>query len=121
MGIDQLALHSVQLGYLKILQMGNTDPNNTIARKEIRGQTSVRRAIKAANHETCYKSSYEMHEALKGIGNQDQHIDWQINSSEPLYNAQPIGRWKSSVCDHRGSSAHHSSVVDTRIRQSSLR
>ncbi|KZV49568.1 hypothetical protein F511_23745 [Dorcoceras hygrometricum] len=29
MGIDQLNLHSVQLGYLKILQMGNTDPNNT--------------------------------------------------------------------------------------------
>ncbi|KZV18395.1 hypothetical protein F511_25116 [Dorcoceras hygrometricum] len=28
-GIDQLALHSVQLGYLKILQVGNTDPNNT--------------------------------------------------------------------------------------------
>ncbi|KZV26313.1 hypothetical protein F511_21267 [Dorcoceras hygrometricum] len=28
-GIDQLNLHFVQLGYLKILQMGNADPNNT--------------------------------------------------------------------------------------------
>ncbi|KZV58179.1 hypothetical protein F511_35900 [Dorcoceras hygrometricum] len=28
-GIDQLNLYSVHLGYLKILQMGNTDPNNT--------------------------------------------------------------------------------------------
>ncbi|KZV57493.1 hypothetical protein F511_31869 [Dorcoceras hygrometricum] len=39
-GIDQLALHSVQLGYMKILQMGNTDPNNTKAGKQIRGQAS---------------------------------------------------------------------------------
>ncbi|KZT76887.1 putative protein S-acyltransferase 19-like [Dorcoceras hygrometricum] len=37
-GIDQLALHSVHLGYLKILQMGNIDPNNTKAGKEIRDQ-----------------------------------------------------------------------------------
>ncbi|KZV15688.1 U-box domain-containing protein 50 [Dorcoceras hygrometricum] len=34
MGIDQLDFQSVQLGYLKILQMGNTDPNNTKAGKE---------------------------------------------------------------------------------------
>ncbi|KZV20687.1 hypothetical protein F511_09664 [Dorcoceras hygrometricum] len=34
MGIDQLGFQSVQLGYLKILQMGNTDPNNTKAGKE---------------------------------------------------------------------------------------
>ncbi|KZV15679.1 cyclase-associated protein 1 [Dorcoceras hygrometricum] len=51
MGIDQLALHSVQLGYLKILQMGNTDPKDTKAGKEIRGQASVRRVIK--NSKSC--------------------------------------------------------------------
>ncbi|KZV35285.1 hypothetical protein F511_21301 [Dorcoceras hygrometricum] len=34
MGIDQLGFQSVQLGYLKILQMGNADPNNTEAGKE---------------------------------------------------------------------------------------
>ncbi|KZV45591.1 disease resistance protein-like [Dorcoceras hygrometricum] len=34
MGIDQLGFQSVQLGYLKILQMGNADPNNTKAGKE---------------------------------------------------------------------------------------
>ncbi|KZV37840.1 mitogen-activated protein kinase 9-like [Dorcoceras hygrometricum] len=34
MGIDQLGFQSVQLGYLKILQMDNTDPNNTKAGKE---------------------------------------------------------------------------------------
>ncbi|KZV21255.1 hypothetical protein F511_25282 [Dorcoceras hygrometricum] len=40
-GIDQLNLRSVQLGYLKILQVGNTDPNNTKAGKQIRGQASI--------------------------------------------------------------------------------
>ncbi|KZV23658.1 mediator-associated protein 1-like [Dorcoceras hygrometricum] len=34
--------------------MGNTDPNNTKAGKQIRDQASVRRAIKTANHATCY-------------------------------------------------------------------
>ncbi|KZV22460.1 hypothetical protein F511_17914 [Dorcoceras hygrometricum] len=32
-------------------------------------------------------------------------------SVEPLYHAQRISRWKSSVRDLRGPSAHHSSVV----------
>ncbi|KZV55392.1 hypothetical protein F511_03873 [Dorcoceras hygrometricum] len=36
MGIDQLGFQSVQLGYLKILKMGNTDPNSTKAGKRIR-------------------------------------------------------------------------------------
>ncbi|KZV42375.1 hypothetical protein F511_40604 [Dorcoceras hygrometricum] len=40
MGIDHLNLRSVQLGYLKILQMGNADPNNTKAGRKIRGQAS---------------------------------------------------------------------------------
>ncbi|KZV48674.1 Replication protein A 70 kDa, Meiotic and somatic DNA repair [Dorcoceras hygrometricum] len=40
MGIDQLELHSVQIGYLKILQMGSTDPKDTKAGKEIRGSVS---------------------------------------------------------------------------------
>ncbi|KZV38368.1 hypothetical protein F511_19889 [Dorcoceras hygrometricum] len=40
----------------------------------------------------------------------------EIISSEPLYHAQQICRWKSSVRDYRGPSAHHSSVEDTRIR-----
>ncbi|KZV17682.1 hypothetical protein F511_18140 [Dorcoceras hygrometricum] len=33
-------LHPVQLGYMKILQMDNTDPNNTKEGKEIRGPVS---------------------------------------------------------------------------------
>ncbi|KZV29445.1 hypothetical protein F511_28401 [Dorcoceras hygrometricum] len=31
---------------------------------------------------------------------------------KPLYHSQPISRWESSVRDHRGPSAHHSSVID---------
>ncbi|KZV54637.1 cyclic nucleotide-gated ion channel 1-like [Dorcoceras hygrometricum] len=41
MGIDQLKFQSVQFGYLKILQMGNTDPNNTKAGKEYESTRSV--------------------------------------------------------------------------------
>ncbi|KZV32749.1 hypothetical protein F511_31459 [Dorcoceras hygrometricum] len=41
MGIDQLKFQSVQLGYLMILQMGNTDPNNTKAGKRIRGPSAI--------------------------------------------------------------------------------
>ncbi|KZV20895.1 translocase of chloroplast 90, chloroplastic-like [Dorcoceras hygrometricum] len=41
-----------------------------------------------------------------------------IISIEPLYHAQQVSWWKSSVCDLQGPSTHHSSVVDTRIRSS---
>ncbi|KZV41784.1 hypothetical protein F511_37956 [Dorcoceras hygrometricum] len=58
-----MVLHSVQLGYLKILQMDNIDPNNTKVGKEIRGQASL-----------------------------DQCINWQTISIEPLYHARCINR-----------------------------
>ncbi|KZV52435.1 hypothetical protein F511_34310 [Dorcoceras hygrometricum] len=41
MGIDQLKFQSVQLGYLMILQMGNTDPNNIKSGKRIRGPSAI--------------------------------------------------------------------------------
>ncbi|KZV49564.1 hypothetical protein F511_23741 [Dorcoceras hygrometricum] len=44
-----------------------------------------------------------------------------IISIEPLYHAQQVSRWKSSVRDLQGPSTHHSSVVDTLIRSSPLR
>ncbi|KZV24727.1 hypothetical protein F511_09201 [Dorcoceras hygrometricum] len=42
-GIDQLNFHSVQLGYLKLLQMGNTDPNNKSRKRkyEVKPQLSL--------------------------------------------------------------------------------
>ncbi|KZV36855.1 hypothetical protein F511_16503 [Dorcoceras hygrometricum] len=45
MGIDQLTLQPVQLGYLKILQMGNTDPKDTKAGKEIRDLSYIPKDI----------------------------------------------------------------------------
>ncbi|KZV44318.1 hypothetical protein F511_24951 [Dorcoceras hygrometricum] len=44
MGIDQLGFQSVQLGYLKILQMGNVDPNNTKAEKEYELELSLKQS-----------------------------------------------------------------------------
>ncbi|KZV24676.1 hypothetical protein F511_35648 [Dorcoceras hygrometricum] len=99
MGIDQLKFQSVQLGYLKILQLvpvcpawlsedpatGHHRPKQQKQKKKIRGQASVRRALKPANHATCYISNYEMHEAVKGIGQQGLLINWQFISIEPLH------------------------------------
>ncbi|KZV20686.1 hypothetical protein F511_09663 [Dorcoceras hygrometricum] len=118
-GIHQLNLHSVPLGYLKILQVGNADPNNTKAGKQIRGQASVRRAIKTANHATCHNRCYEMHEVIKDrIARPVYQL--AINSIS-LYTRTVYQPGKSSVRDLRSPSAHHSSVVDTRIRYSPLR
>ncbi|KZV56839.1 ankyrin repeat-containing protein-like [Dorcoceras hygrometricum] len=43
MGIDQLGFQSVQLGYLKLLQMGNADPNNTNQEKNTRSSLNCGR------------------------------------------------------------------------------
>ncbi|KZV33331.1 Peroxidase 48-like [Dorcoceras hygrometricum] len=88
MGIDQLALHSIQLGYLKILQMGNADPNNTKAGKQIRGQASGYQGSDSYTSEST--------------GN---HLS---RASIPRTAYQP---GKSSVRDHSGPSTYHSSVV----------
>ncbi|KZV25128.1 hypothetical protein F511_43302 [Dorcoceras hygrometricum] len=91
MGIDQLNLHSVQLGYLKTLQMGNTDPNNTKAGKEIRGQASVRRAIKQLIMQHAKIDAMKCMRAIKGrIARPVSQL--AIISVEPLYHARCINR-----------------------------
>ncbi|KZV49508.1 NAD kinase 2, chloroplastic [Dorcoceras hygrometricum] len=57
MGIDQLGFQSVQIDYLKILQMGNTDPNNTKARKNTRSHQA--QEIQPAQN--CYLAGYVQH------------------------------------------------------------
>ncbi|KZV30156.1 hypothetical protein F511_16043 [Dorcoceras hygrometricum] len=66
--------------------------------------------IKTANHATCYNQCYEMHE---GYQNRIARPVYQlaIISIEPLYHAQQVSRWKSSVRDLQDPSAHHISVV----------
>ncbi|KZV18248.1 hypothetical protein F511_23333 [Dorcoceras hygrometricum] len=75
--------------------MGNTDPKDAKAGKEIRGQASVRRAIKTANHATCYKSSYEMHEAVKESVIKTSVSTGKSTQVEPPYHSVSTG--KSSI------------------------
>ncbi|KZV36010.1 protein LATERAL ROOT PRIMORDIUM 1-like [Dorcoceras hygrometricum] len=66
--------------------MGNADLKDTKTGKEnTRSSLSTKSYLKTANHATCYISSYEMHEAVKGIGQQGLLINWQYISIEPLY------------------------------------
>ncbi|KZV48675.1 hypothetical protein F511_22915 [Dorcoceras hygrometricum] len=111
MGIDQLALHSVQLGYLKILKMGNTDPKGTKAGKEIRGQASVRRAIKTANHATCY----EMHEAIKESIIKTSVSTEKSSQVEPLY---PHSISTGEIIGTTHLSASHNVALNRDINQS---
>ncbi|KZV22273.1 hypothetical protein F511_07474 [Dorcoceras hygrometricum] len=95
MGIDQLGFQSVQLGYLKILQMGNTDPNNTKAEKRIRGQASIRMITNiTANHK---------HACI----NRGNHLS---------VISRPVSHHSSVIFRHNQSVGHHSddSVVPFR-------
>ncbi|KZV19838.1 hypothetical protein F511_34446 [Dorcoceras hygrometricum] len=104
MGIDQLNLHSVQLGYLKILQMGNADPNNT----KVGNKHEVK--PKQLNMQHAINQCYECMRAIKDrISRPASQL--AIISIEPLYHAQQVSRWKSSIRDLQDPSAHHSSVV----------
>ncbi|KZV38216.1 carboxyl-terminal-processing peptidase 1, chloroplastic [Dorcoceras hygrometricum] len=87
MGIDQLAFQSVQLGYLKILQMGNADPNNTKAGKE-----------------------YE------NIGHQGLSISWQKSQSS-LYTRTVYQPGKSSVRDLLARMTHLSADHNVALSQ----
>ncbi|KZV56791.1 AT-rich interactive domain-containing protein 4-like [Dorcoceras hygrometricum] len=95
--------------------MGNTDPNNT--KKENKYDVKPQ-------YEELSKQLVMQHDiidamkCMRAIKDQIARPVYQlaIISIKPLYHAQPISRWKSSVRDHRSPSAHHSSVVDTRIR-----
>ncbi|KZT76359.1 hypothetical protein F511_46615 [Dorcoceras hygrometricum] len=115
MGIDQLNLHSVQLGYLKTLQMGNIDPNNT----KQENKYEVKHLYEELSKQLIMQHAIiDAMKCMRAIKDRIARPVYQlaIISVKPLYHAQPISQWKSSVRDHRGPSAHHSSVVDTRIR-----
>ncbi|KZV36300.1 hypothetical protein F511_22415 [Dorcoceras hygrometricum] len=63
-GIDQLNFHSVQLGYLKLLQMGNTDPNNKSRKRNTRSSLSTK-SYQSSKHATSYNQCYECMRAIK--------------------------------------------------------
>ncbi|KZV51670.1 hypothetical protein F511_32022 [Dorcoceras hygrometricum] len=122
MGIDQLGFQSVQLDYLKILQLGNTDPNNKNHENKYETQTTPKQEnkyevkpqyeelSKQLNMQHAINQCYECMRAIKDrIARPASQLANQ--SVEPLYHAQRVSRWKSSVRDLQGPSAHHSSVV----------
>ncbi|KZV32747.1 hypothetical protein F511_32642 [Dorcoceras hygrometricum] len=90
--------------------MGNTDPNNTKVGKEIRGQASVRRAIKQPIMKHAIINATKCMRAIKGriarpVNQLANHLS---RASIPHTVYQP---GKSSVRDLQSPSAHHSSVV----------
>ncbi|KZV58687.1 mediator-associated protein 1-like [Dorcoceras hygrometricum] len=110
MGIDQLNLHSVQIGYLKILQVGNTDPNNTKQENKYEVKPQYKELSKQLNMQHAINQCYECMRAIKDrIARPASRLT--IISIEPLYHEQQVSRGKSSIRDLQGPSAYHNSVV----------
>ncbi|KZV26447.1 hypothetical protein F511_37178 [Dorcoceras hygrometricum] len=109
MGIDQLNIHSVQLGYLKVLQMGNTDPNNT----KQENKYEVKPQYEELSKQLIMRHAISQYECMRAIKDRIARPVYQlaIISIETLYHAQQVSRWKSSVHDLQDPSAHHSLVV----------
>ncbi|KZV49843.1 hypothetical protein F511_42598 [Dorcoceras hygrometricum] len=59
MGIDQLNFHSAQLGYLKLLQMGNADPNKTKAGNKYEVKPQYEERTKQINMQHAINQCYE--------------------------------------------------------------
>ncbi|KZV16852.1 eukaryotic translation initiation factor 4G-like [Dorcoceras hygrometricum] len=109
--MDQLALHSVQLDYLKILQMGNTDPNNTKAgKKKYEVKPQYEELSKQLIMQHAIINAMKCMRAIKGrIARPVNQLANHLNrASIPRMVYQP---GKSSVRDLQSPSAHHSSVV----------
>ncbi|KZV49959.1 hypothetical protein F511_04267 [Dorcoceras hygrometricum] len=90
--------------------MGNTDPNNTKQENKYEVKPKYEELSKQLIMQHAIIDAMKCMMAIKDrIARPTYQL--AIISSEPLYHAQQIGRWKSSVRDNRGPSAHHSSVV----------
>ncbi|KZV51337.1 hypothetical protein F511_12032 [Dorcoceras hygrometricum] len=63
-GIDQLNFHSVQLGYLKLLQMGNTDPNNKSRKRKYELDQSINWQLKSSLYTTHSQSAGGNHRSV---------------------------------------------------------
>ncbi|KZV22844.1 hypothetical protein F511_19436 [Dorcoceras hygrometricum] len=109
MGIDQLNLHSVQLGYLKILQMGNTDPKNTKQENKYEVKPQYEELSKQLIMQHAIINAMKCMRAIKD------------RIAKPVYQLEIISislhtrtvyqPGKSSVRDLRSPSAHHSLVI----------
>ncbi|KZV50940.1 hypothetical protein F511_13137 [Dorcoceras hygrometricum] len=110
MWIDQLNLHYVQLGYLKILQMGNTDPNNTKQENKYEVKPRYEELSKQLIMQHAIIDAMKCMRAIKDriARPANQLANHLKRASIPRTSNRPV---ESSVRDNRGPSAHHSSVV----------
>ncbi|KZV52767.1 hypothetical protein F511_41837 [Dorcoceras hygrometricum] len=111
MGIDQLNLHSVQLGYLKILQMGNTDPNNTKQENKYEVKPQYEELSKQL---IMQHAIIDAMKCMRAIKDRIAIPVYQLAIlSVSLYTRTVYQPGKSSVRDLQSPSAHHSSVRRT--------
>ncbi|KZV56774.1 hypothetical protein F511_19168 [Dorcoceras hygrometricum] len=110
MGIDQLNLHSVQLGYLKNCKWVTQTQTTQKQENKYEVKPQYEEISKQLNMQHAINQCYECMRAIKDrIARPASQLENQ--SVEPLHHAQRVNRWKSSVRDLQGPSAHHSSVV----------
>ncbi|KZV48269.1 hypothetical protein F511_27407 [Dorcoceras hygrometricum] len=95
MGIDQLKFQSVQLGYLKILQQGNTDPNNKSRKRKYE--------VKHQNRSTRPANQLAIHLIRASIPAQCIN---RGNHRSVIF--RPISHHNSVVFRHNQSVDHHS-------------
>ncbi|KZV16656.1 hypothetical protein F511_42944 [Dorcoceras hygrometricum] len=90
-GIDQLNLHSVQLGYLKILQVGNIYPNNTKQKNKYEVKPQYEELSKQLIMQHAIIDAMKCMRAIKDrIARPVYQLE--IVSIEPLYHARCINR-----------------------------
>ncbi|KZV44200.1 protein kinase, catalytic domain containing protein [Dorcoceras hygrometricum] len=122
MGIDLLKFQSVQLGYLKILQLGNTDPNNKNRKRkyEVKPQNW---STRPANHLAVHLNRASILAQCINRGNHrsvifrpvSHHISvvFRHNQSVGHHSDDRVGpfRHDTSVCrSQRGSISGHQSI-----------
>ncbi|KZV34210.1 kinesin-like calmodulin-binding protein [Dorcoceras hygrometricum] len=90
--------------------MGNADPATQKQENKFEVKPKYEELSKQLNMQHAMNQCYECMKAIKDrIARPASQLE--IISIEPLYHAQQVSRWKSSVRDLQGPSAHHSSVV----------
>ncbi|KZV52377.1 hypothetical protein F511_32600 [Dorcoceras hygrometricum] len=99
--------------------MGNTDPTTQKQEKKYEVKPQYEEPSKQQIMQHAINQCYEMHEAIKESVIKTSVSTGKSSHVEPPHHGVSTG--KSSIRDLRGPSAHHSSMVDTRIRQSPLR
>ncbi|KZV53670.1 hypothetical protein F511_38948 [Dorcoceras hygrometricum] len=96
-GIDQLNFHFVQLGYLKFLQMGNTDPNKTKAGNKYEVKPQYEELSKQINMQHAINQCYECMRLSKEISQLGQYNNRQIISCRLYTTVYQPGNHRSVI------------------------